>query len=181
MSHARVKAADLRLHVFDRSIHPELYDVVRRVELRGEHWSADLVITSQGHVIAFRAGGETLTEVFAPAGAALPRIGARASVAIRRDAGEELRRDEGAIRYAASLRVATHPPAEYRRAAGALIQDDPMERIKVFFDLAGEDDLTPFALMDFRRWPSGITVASVHACPAELAIIQIETRIETAT
>lgn len=186
MNHARVKSQDLRFHLFERSIHPELFQALRRVDIDEGGYRAALVISGQSHVIAVRAAGETVTEVVAPADLCLPRIGVKAAVQLGRAAREEVRRDEGRIRYSAALRVETHAPAAYREAAARLLAEDRLERIKAFFDddcdaragkSAAQGDLLPFALIDYRRGPTGLVVSWAHACPHELAIVLGETTI----
>src|SRR3954471_20910908 len=134
MNHSRVKAADLRFHLFERSIHPELFEVLRRAEIEEAGYFASLVISGQSHVLTVRSGGETLTEVVARADASLPRIGARSAVQLGRCGREEVRRAEGAIKYAASVRVEKYVPAEYRRLTTHILAANPFERLKAFFD-----------------------------------------------
>jgi hypothetical protein len=190
MKYARVKAADLRFHLFERSIHPELFEVLRRAEIEEAGYFATLVISGQSHVLSVRSGGETIAEVVARADASLPRIGARSAVQLGRCGREEVRRAEGPIKYAASVRVEKYVPAEYRRLTGHILAANPFERLKVFFDDeaaggvravddAGVEEI-PFALMDFRHSPRKLEVASVHACPHELTIVHVETRVEVA-
>lgn len=192
MHHARVKAQDLRFHLLERSVHPELFDVLRRADLSGEGWRASLAITGQSHVVAVRAGRETVTEVVAPAGAGLPRISTRASVPLGRILCEEVRREEGAIRWGSRVRVERHAPAEFRDRAARLLAGQSLDRLKAFFDedlgfttnaagAARAPEMVPFALMDFRHDPRGrLEVVSVHACPQELVMVEVETRVEVA-
>lgn len=181
-NHARVKAADLKLWLFERSVHPELFDAIRRVDLERSGWRASLVISGQSHVIAVRSGGETLTEVVAASGAALPRIGARTTVQLGRERADRVvRREDGAIRYSARVSVARLGAAEYREVVDRLIAEKRLERLQAFFDddppLSGDTPL-PFALMDFHPGARRLDVASVHACPRELAIVRVETEVE---
>lgn len=181
MNPARVLAKDLRFHLFERSVHPELFDVLRRAEVRGPGWVADIVISGQSHVVALRTRRETVTQVVAPADACLPRIAEKATVPLGRAAYEELRRDEGAIRYAATVRVDRHTPAEYRRETARLLSANVLDRLKVFFDEEGGAstrslEMTPFALVDFRRVGAGLEVVTVHACPHEGVVVRVDTR-----
>src|SRR5687767_2636405 len=69
----RPKVAELVFQLYGRSLHPELFEVhcSRTVE-RGEY-SATIDITSAGHVITWRYGGLTMTEVAAAAHHPLPQ------------------------------------------------------------------------------------------------------------
>jgi hypothetical protein len=182
LNHARVKAADLRLHLFERSVHPELFQILRCIDLIQRGWRASLVISGQSHVLSVRAGTETLTEIVSPAGVSLPRIGLKQAVQLGREASAEVRREGGLIQYAASVRAQTIPPAEYAQAIARILAEDTQDRIKAFFDdesrPGAADHALPFALMDFRHGPRRLDVTSVHACPRELTIVRIETRMQ---
>ncbi len=179
-----MKSADLRLHLFERSVHPELFDTLRRIDLEERGVRASLVISGQSHVLTVRSGGETLTEVVAPVGLALPRMGVHSVVQLGRGARDEVRRESGAVRYAASILVESYAPAEYAQMTSRLLARDSFERLKAFFEPAagggpgaGAAETTPFALMDFARTAAGLEVLSVHACPHELTIVRVESRI----
>ncbi len=186
--HARVRAADLRYHLFDRSVHPELYEVLRRAELEEKAYRAVLSITGQSHVISVRSGGETVTEILAPPEVSLPRIGLRSSVQLGRTSREEVTRMDGPIHYRTAFRVETFPPAAYRDMQQVLLSAEAFQRIKLFFDtgetpapgvpLDPSRDFTPFALIDFRHKPRRLDVLSVHASPADLTIVTVDSRFE---
>jgi hypothetical protein len=182
-NHARTRAGDLRFHLFERSIHPELFAALRRADVHEPAYRATLAITGQSHVIAARAGEETLVEVLAPPEAPLPRRGLRSSIQISRASRDEVTREDGALRYRGAYRVESYTPAEYRAAAARLLAIDPFERIKAFFDdddaraASGASD-APFALIDFRPGARRLEILSVHAYPHELAIVYVETRFD---
>jgi hypothetical protein len=188
-NYARTRASDLRFHLYERSIHPELFEVLRRAEVIEGAYRAVLQITGQSHILTVRTEGETITEVLAPPEAPLPRAGIRSSVQLARHARDEVVRTGGALHYRGSFRVETYAPAEFRERAARILASDSFERIKVFFDdepfdrrgaESGSAELAPFALMDFRHKGRRLDVVSVHAYPHELTIVQVETRVEAA-
>jgi len=190
MNDARVKAQDLRLQLFERSVHPELFTALRRADLSGAGWRASLVISGQSHVVAVRAGKETVTEVMAPRDAALPRLGAHAHIPLGRISSEGIRRDDGRIRYASEVRVERLDAAAYRERTARLLARNGLDRLKAFFDddlgfttgahgSARAPELVPFALIDWHAGDAGrLDVASVHACPHELTVVEVESRFE---
>jgi hypothetical protein len=187
---SRVKAQDLRFHLLERSVHPELFATLRRADVGGPGWSASLVISGQSHIVAVRTERETVTEVVAPSNASLPRVGVRALVPLGRLVREEVLREEGRVRYASVVRVERHAPAAYRDLATRLLARNLLDRRKAFFGddkgftssaacAARDPEGTPFALMDWRCEARGwLEVSSVHACPHELTIVEVESRFE---
>jgi hypothetical protein len=185
--YARTRPADLRFHVYDRSVHPELYTALRRADIVEPAYRAVVAITGQSHLVAARAGRETITEVLAPPDAVLPRLGVRSSMQISRASQDEVTRVEGALHYHGAYRVEAYTPAEMRDVVAALLERDRFERLKMFFDEDAAADpaldaagFAPFTLIDFHRRPRRLDVKSIHAYPHELQIVYVETRIDVA-
>jgi hypothetical protein len=183
--HARTRVTDLRFHVFARPVHPELFEVLRRAEVRERAYCASIAITGQSHAITVRAGMATIVEVVAPPDAPLPRAGERAAAPLAPGARDEVTIEASGIRYRSSLRALVLAPEEYREAIDAALATDRLERLKAFFDadpqmpaMSGFADLTPFALADFRARPRRLDVTTIHADPHASTIVRVETRIE---
>ena len=68
----RPKIADLNFKLFGRSIHPELFDSCSVRKVQREHYSVELNITSDGHLILFRHEDLTLAEISASSHHPLP-------------------------------------------------------------------------------------------------------------
>ena len=64
---ARPKVAELVFQLYGRPLHPELFEVYHSRVVKREHYDAKIDITSAGHVVTWRHGGLTLTEVAASA------------------------------------------------------------------------------------------------------------------
>ena len=69
---ARPKVAELVFQLYGRPLHPELFEVYHSRVVQREHYQAKIDITSAGHVVTWRHGGLTLTEVAASAQHPLP-------------------------------------------------------------------------------------------------------------
>ena len=69
----RPKVAELTFQVFERPLHPELFEIHRSHTLRRGDYEVKIDITSAGHVVKWRYAGLTLTEVAASAHHPLPQ------------------------------------------------------------------------------------------------------------
>ena len=67
MLSVRPKVAELAFQLYGRSLHPELFEVFRTRCIERNGYVAKIDITSAGHVVTWRYGGLTLTEVAASA------------------------------------------------------------------------------------------------------------------
>ncbi len=182
----RPHVSSLCFHLYERSIHPELFTVVRRAEVTEPAYRATLWITGHSHALALRADGETLTEILAPPGAPLPRLGLKSTIDLGRVPRDDVVRLGGGIRYRASVRLESYSAQGYREAQAELLEGrhDGPQRLKGFFpdpETPGDGAFTPFALVDYRVRPRRLEVTSVHACPEEHAILVVDSRFEVAS
>ena len=69
----RPKIAELVFQVFGRALHPELFEFHQTRVVKRGGYEAKVQITSAGHLVTWRFGGTTLTEVAAAAHHPLPR------------------------------------------------------------------------------------------------------------
>ncbi len=60
---ARPNVSDLVFHLYGRSVHPELFEIYTESAIRRKAFEARVRICNAGHVIEFRRGGNTITEV----------------------------------------------------------------------------------------------------------------------
>jgi hypothetical protein len=71
----RPNAFDLAFRLYERAIHPELFEVFASIRVTGRNWVADVRISNAGHVVEFRDAVQTVTEVTGPAELVLPDRG----------------------------------------------------------------------------------------------------------
>ena len=72
MLSVRPKIAQLTFQLYDRSVHPELFDDCAHRRYERDRYRLDVQITSAGHVIKWTDGKSVLTEVAASAHQPLP-------------------------------------------------------------------------------------------------------------
>ena len=73
MLSVRPKVAELAFQLYGRSLHPELFEVFETREIERGGYTAKIDITTAGHVVTWRYGGITLTEVACSAQHPLPK------------------------------------------------------------------------------------------------------------
>ena len=72
VDHASRKAAEQVYSIYARGLHPELFTIYDERTIHREGYSAEVWIIGLSHVVTFRAGRRTLTEVVADARQDLP-------------------------------------------------------------------------------------------------------------
>ena len=73
MLSVRPKVAELTFQLYGRSLHPELFQIFKTAKIERGGYAARVDITSAGHIVTWRYGGLTLTEVAASAQHPLPQ------------------------------------------------------------------------------------------------------------
>lgn len=71
----RPSAFELAFRLYERAVHPELFEIYSVTKTAGRNWKASVLLTSAGHVVDFRANGSTVTEVTGPSSSVLPDRG----------------------------------------------------------------------------------------------------------
>src|SRR5207248_11428371 len=82
-SSLRPRVADLVFHLYDRPLHPELFDTLARRAVRRDDYALTVRITRTGHALTWEAPGAHLTEVTAAADLPLPCHRARLQQRVR--------------------------------------------------------------------------------------------------
>ncbi|HHK41200.1 MAG TPA: DUF2617 family protein [Planctomycetaceae bacterium] len=73
MLFVRPKVAELTFRLYGRSLHPELFEIVRSHTIEQPNYRVQIHITSAGHLITWKSRGVTLTEVAASVQHPLPK------------------------------------------------------------------------------------------------------------
>ena len=73
MLSVRPRVTDLVFQLYGRVLHPELFEIHASRTIERGGYSASVAITSAGHLLCWRKGGLTLTEVAASATQPLPQ------------------------------------------------------------------------------------------------------------
>ncbi|MEX0654799.1 MAG: DUF2617 family protein [Phycisphaeraceae bacterium] len=75
IGHKSANTQVLRLMVYRRALHPELFDLQNRRTDRHGDYEVEVWVTAGGHVARFQTGGQVLTETVIDAGDHLPETG----------------------------------------------------------------------------------------------------------
>ena len=172
----RANVADLSLRVFERSVHPELFETLCVTMLSVGSSRVTLRITGNGHVIEFRSSRGTITEVAASKFAPLPE---RACVIDRRLIGYRTHMLEAAgYRYHCSYQLETVPAEIYLQLHRELETDARRATLATAIQGSGECSPDCLSLLKCELLPEALVIHSVHTFPDNGAILRIQTLFE---
>ncbi|MFP4106835.1 MAG: DUF2617 family protein [Phycisphaerae bacterium] len=167
----------LRFRLYDRPLHPELFDIYydRRVVRKG--YEAQLWITGCTHVVGFYRPDHSLVEVTTDALAELPERGLLVEMPFRGEKAHECSQPEG-IHYQVNLQVEKMSPRVYSKTHHDLARLGARRGLFVPFPAWMSKSLTPFSYIHFDARPSEFHVYTFHAFPDDLTLVKTQSIFE---
>ncbi|MCD6365336.1 MAG: DUF2617 family protein [Planctomycetes bacterium] len=168
----------LRFYLFDRPLHPELFEIYADQHIVKSGYEARIWVTGCTHVIAFYRDDASLVELIANSSAMLPQRGRLFEVPLRRERTHERMRIDG-INYMMNFQVELMKAKVYSVTHNDLARMGSRRGLFVSFPARpGGSALAPFALIDYQAKPNGLHVFAFHAFPEDLTIIKTQSIFE---
>jgi len=171
------RVATLRFYLYDRPLHPELFDIYHDNHIVRENYEAQVWVTGCTHVIGFFHKGQSLVEVTADLDMILPQRGRLLELPFKGERDHERRRADG-INYMMSFQVERMSAAVYTRTHHELAKLGTKRGLFVPFPTWMTRSLTPFSYLDYQAKPNELHVFAFHAFPEELTIVKTQSIFE---
>jgi hypothetical protein len=171
------RVGELQFLLYNRSLHPELFDIYVDQQLSGGPYEATIWITGASHMVSFRLGQATLTELLADRQTMLPERGKLAALPIRGEKNHDVTHADG-IRYMASFQVERMSPRVFAKTHQELIDLGARRGLFVPFPEWAGGELVPFSLVDCEAKTTMLHVFAYHAFPDELTLIKTQSIFE---
>jgi len=173
----RPKAGELVFQLFGRPLHPELIEarVARSFDRGG--FAGSVAITTSGHVVSWRHGGLTLTEVAAGVGEPLPQ---RRRLLSHRIGGERSDRVtcRGGATYQTCFQLESIAPELFWSFQEELVAAGSRRGLFHRFEAGGRLALGAVSWIDVETRPRGLLVQAFHTFPDDLAIVKSQSLFE---
>ena len=173
----RPSVSELALHLFEWSLHPDLFTIRRQDSIRQTDYSAKVGISDAGHVIEFRCGEMTLTEVLARRDQLLPERKLVLNRKLKGCRDETYELDSGA-KYHLSFQVERLPPDVFLNLHEELLQD--CQRAPIGHSFVAANRLSPAALSFVQTdvWQRSLLIHAFHTFPEDCAIVKSQSLFE---
>ena len=176
VGYARTDVADMVLRVFERSVHPELFETASETRIQIGNAHATLKLGRNGHLLEYRTQQSTLTEIATSKFAPLPSqmcmvdrrlIGYRTHTAETKD-----------VRYHCSYQLEEAPAEIYLTLHRELETDCRTATLAIA--LPGSSPASPdcLSLLKCDLLPEGFVIHSYHTFPDNGAVLRIQTLFE---
>ena len=177
MLSVRPKVAELAFQLYGRALHPELFEVFQARDIQRGDYTARIEITSAGHIVTWRYGGLTLTEVACSAQHPLPQKRRLMSYKLK---GERSDRVEcrGGISYQASFQLESVSPEVFWTFQQELARDGERNGLFHTFESSGRMALGALSYINVETRNSSFRVQAFHTFPDDFAIVKTQSRFQ---
>lgn len=167
----------LRFCLYDRPLHPELFDIHTDRAVVKSNYDAQIWVTGCTHVIGFFRDGFSLVETMADANSVLPERGLLLELPLRGERDHERKRADG-LTYMMNFQVEKMSPAVYSRTHHELARLGARRGLFVPFPMWMTRSLTPFTYIDYEAKPTELHAFAFHAFPENLTIVKTQSIFE---
>lgn len=174
---ARPRVNDLIFCLYDRPIHPELFDIVATRKLRREEYELSVWITQTGHVLSLTSPHFQLTELTACSSQPLPERRCRLHLRMKGEHSQSLplARD---FRYQSSFQIESVSSEIFVHVHDEILADGSKRGLLHHFNPSCRLSLSPLGFVTLEAKRGLLLFSSFHTFPEENTIVKTQSLIE---
>jgi hypothetical protein len=164
---------ELSFSLFQRPLHPELFNIYSSRKLKTEKYEAIIWVTGCTHVISVFSGDVCLTEVISTPSQPLPERGLIERFQFKGPRSHKCTLSKG-VSYMTDFQVERLSAGLYRQSFADLEQFGRDRGIFVRYPELEMDGLQPFCYIDFEARKTELHIHSFAAYPDQIAMIKTQ-------
>jgi hypothetical protein len=168
-----VAVEELTFSLFQRPIHPELFQIYAKREVKTEKYEALIWVTGCTHVVSVFSGAICLSEVVSAPGQLLPERGLIERFQFRSPRSHKCTLSRG-VSYMTDFQVEKMNPNLYQQSHTDLERFARNRGIFVKFQTPGSGGLQPFCYIDFEARRSELHIHTFSAYPEQVTMIKTQ-------
>ena len=172
-----VQAVDLNLFLFDRSLHPELFQHYADYRIRQGRYYADIWITGLSHVLTVSLGDRSVTEVITNNQDILPTRGILTRFRIKGERDADRQTPDG-WHYMVSSQIETMVQPLYKSVHNDLLRHSMKRGWFYAYDQWADGELVPFTYVDYEARDREFHVHAFHAFPQNHTLVKTQSIFE---
>jgi hypothetical protein len=172
----RPRVADVVFRLYDRPLHPELFDVVASRSVARDGYRLTARLTRTGHTLSWSGAGAHLEEVTATEAQELPEAGVRLSHDF--DASRRARCELAGVKYQMASQVEVLEPEQFAHMHAELAADGERKGLVYHCPRGNRIGLSPLGVVIVEVLPGGLSVTAFHTFPDEYAVLKTQSLIE---
>ena len=173
----RPRVAELVFHLYDRPLHPELFDTLAVRTVRREDYALTVRITRTGHAISWESRDLHLTEVAAAADQPLPDRRSLMSYRLRGEHNGTLAGRYG-VNYQMSFQVEALAPEIFLHVHDEILADGSKRGLLHNFQPNHRLSLAPLGFIAVEGRANCLFISTFHTFPDEYTVVKSQSLIE---
>lgn len=164
----------MKLYVYRRPLHPELFSIFLEKRIDTGQYQAELMILGTGHVIGFHCGNSSVTELLTSRKEILPEKGLLEDFSLERNQAYQVCYDNQ-IYYMVNVQGEEMSEAVFASVHEEMTKFARKRGLFITFDQwAQERKPAPFSFIDYERRPSELDVFTYHAFPDRQVLLRTQ-------
>ena len=176
-SSLRPRVGDLVFHLYDRPLHPELFDILAQRKIQREDYELTVRITRTGHLVSWDNRDVHLTEVTAAADLPLPSYRARLKHRVRGEHCATLPCGPR-LHYQNSFQVEALSPEIFLHVHDEIVADGEKRGLLHHFPAAHRFEVPPLGFVTADARPGCLLLSTFHTFPDEHTVVKTQSLIE---
>ncbi|MBN1124778.1 MAG: DUF2617 family protein [Sedimentisphaerales bacterium] len=172
-----VAVSELAFSLYQRPLHPELFDIYSRRHLKTEKYETILWATGCSHVVSVFSGDLCLTELISLPGQLLPKRGLIERFRFQGRKNHKCTLSRG-LSYMTDFQVEKMSPNLYRKSHTDLERFARNRGMFVRFPKQSVEGLEPFSYIDFEARRDELHIHAFHAFPDQVTIIKTQSLVD---
>ncbi|MBN1392096.1 MAG: DUF2617 family protein [Sedimentisphaerales bacterium] len=168
-----IAVEELTFSLFQRPLHPELFQIYAKRQIRTGKYEADIWVTGCTHVISVYAGDVCLTEVISVPGQMLPRRGLIERFQFHGQRSHKCTLSRG-VSYMTDFQVEKMSPNLYRQSHIDLEGFARNRGVFVKFPGLEVGGLQPFSYIDFEARQNELHIHTFAAYPDQVTMVKTQ-------
>jgi len=165
--------SELTFNIFQRPLHPELFEIYRRRQFFQGDYEVTIWITHCGHVVSLFSRGLCLTELICRPDQLLPKRGLVHQLPFRGEKSHTCSWGER-FRYLVNFQVEAMSANLFRQCHADLTDAGKKRGIFVPFPQWAKGDLPPFSYLDYEARQDELQVHAFHAFPEHQTVLKTQ-------
>ncbi|MFH1614217.1 MAG: DUF2617 family protein [Planctomycetota bacterium] len=172
-----IAVSNLAFYLYQRALHPELFKIYSRRQLKTGRYEASLWLTGGSHVVSVYTDGLCLTELIGGSKQILPQRGLIERFSFTGQRSHKFTLSKG-LSYLTDFQVEKMSPGLYHQSHLDLEKFAYNRGVFVKFPQRAVGGLQPFSYVDFEARQKELHVHAFHAYPDEVTIIKTQSLFE---
>ena len=173
----RPRVADVVFRLYDRPLHPELFDAIAAKTVVRNQRRLTVRLTRTGHTLGWTDGTVHLEEVTATTDQESPRCGCAVGPPVRRPAAAP-GASCPACAYQLELQVEVLEPEQFVHLHAELVADGERKGLVYHCKTNNRVGLSPLGVVIAEALPRCLSVTAFHTFPDEFAVLKTQSLIE---